>query len=115
MLTKSGDYRYPRISVGMVDRDVIERVAAIWGVSVQRHKPYGVSRQVQYRAWLSGERSLAVMRALYPLMGARRRAQIDAVLEHEAARGDPNEARRAWSSEAMSRRERDERGRLKAR
>ena len=56
--------------------------------------------------------SIRHMRALYPLMGIRRKAQIETVFAFEESRPDPNRARRRWSREAVRSRSRDALGRL---
>jgi len=109
---KAKTYRYARVGVSMTDHDVVARVAGLLDATVVSVKPSGVSRLQQYRAVLVGQRAVSLMRAVYPFMGLRRRAQIDGVLDFERARPDPNAARRRWSSDAVRSRPRDERGRL---
>ncbi len=105
-------YRYARIGVTMTDRDVVARAADLMDVGVIIVRPSGASRLPQFRAHVQGQRAVALMRVLYPHLGRRRRAQIDKVLAFEAARPDPNQARREWSSKAVRVRHRDEVGRL---
>ena len=105
-------YRYARIGISMTDRDVVARVAALLDASVASVKPSGVSRLPQFRAVLVGQKAVTLMCAMYPLMGERRRRQIEKVLDFEKTRPDPNTARRRWSSDAARSRPRDERGRL---
>ena len=73
-------YLYPRIGVSMTDRDVIERVARFWSGKVSVVKPAGVSKKTSYRTHLFGKRAVRMMRLLRPLMGERRRKQIDNTL-----------------------------------
>jgi hypothetical protein len=105
-------YRYARVGVTMTDSDVVERAARLMDARVMRLRPAGVSRLPQFRAQVQGQRAVALMRLLYPHLGERRRTQIDAVLDFEAMRPDPNQARREWSSGAANRRPRDKLGRL---
>jgi len=77
------EYRYPRISVGMTDRDVIERAA--WLLGERRAYPLPAEKQdrgkkPQFRASLSGWAAAEVMRRLRPWMGKRRGADIDQIL-----------------------------------
>jgi hypothetical protein len=72
----------PRVQVVMTDRDVLEHVAALVGVSV-----YAVpvdSRNADwhpcYRVIVNGQRATQLMRVLRPLMGERRQHQIDAAM-----------------------------------
>jgi hypothetical protein len=96
----------------MTDRDVIERAATLMDANVQHLKPTGASRLPYFRAVVQGQRAVSLMKLLRPQLGTRRRGQINAVLAFEAARADPNIARREWSARSASRRSRDERGRL---
>lgn len=72
----------PEISVNMIDRDIIERVAELFGT-----KPYGPriyktrpEAQPYYRARLRGKRAAELMKQLYPMLGERRRQRIDEIL-----------------------------------
>jgi hypothetical protein len=79
----------PRIQVAATDEDVIQRIAAIWGVSYWRSpetrnpawKPY-------YRVQVRGRRAVDLMRELRPLMGIRRQQQIDRALEDWSPRAN---------------------------
>lgn len=70
-----------RIAVQMTDRDVIERVAALWGVSfcgtstAKKHHKKGWSTQIR------GSRAGVLMEQLKPFMSKRRQAQIEAALD----------------------------------
>jgi hypothetical protein len=107
-------YRYARVGLTMTDRDVVGKTAALMDAGVSNIKPSGVSRLPQFRAVVQGRRAVALMRLWYPTLGQRRRSQIETVLDYEATRSDPNQARREWSSEAVRGRNRDLRGRLTA-
>jgi hypothetical protein len=87
----------------MTDRDVVERVAALFGTSLhEQRRTYGVSRKLTYRAVLTGTRAADLMRALRPLMGERRRAKIDEVLAEYEARVPTAVRRREACSAAAS-------------
>jgi len=105
-------YRYPRIGVNMTDSDVISHVASIWGVSVYVMRPSGVSKKVSYRSTIVGSRAADWMRRLYPMMGRRRREQIDAALVEWKATASANERRRVWSRRAAASRSRTPQGRF---
>lgn len=105
-------YRYPRVGVTMTDRDVIERVAALFGTSVYAVKPGPQSNLTSYRFTLVGSRAANLMEMLRPWMGGRRQGQIDAALAEYAEREPANELRRRWSARACSDRPRDAKGRL---
>lgn len=70
------DPNRPRITIGMTDRDVIEKVADLFGVEyiaeIDR-EDYKTSYKVQIR----GMKAIDLMCELRPLMGERRQQQID--------------------------------------
>ena len=71
----------PRISLEMTDRDIVERAATLMGGNaVERINLRNVLWKPAYRVSLKGSRAVALMQILYPKMGVRRRAQIDAAL-----------------------------------
>jgi hypothetical protein len=61
----------------MVDRDVVERVAGLLGVSAMVVPQRQVNWRTTYTARLRGSRAVPWMKLLRPLMGKRRREQID--------------------------------------
>lgn len=65
----------PIISCRMTDRDVIERVAFIFGRSIQSFErdPH----KTEYATTIKGSPAVHLMRILRPLMGSRRQAAID--------------------------------------
>jgi hypothetical protein len=78
----------PRIQISMTDQDVVERVAAFFGIQyiqVRRQGKEGQNWKTAYNVFLRGKRAIALMKILYPLMGKRRRKQI----EHALASYDP--------------------------
>lgn len=87
----------PRIQVTMTDEDVIVRIANILGVrynalhrSTDGEKAW---KQAYFICW-RGKRALEWMRKLYPLMGARRQAQIDqALASHDPFKHYKNNAK----------------------
>lgn len=75
--------RYPRVRVGMTDRDTVGRVATLMGVKVRlsyRRAP----ESAMWHAEVSGARAAEIMRLVLPHMGARRSAKIATVLGHSA-------------------------------
>ncbi|MFG3715820.1 hypothetical protein [Micromonospora sp. NPDC047730] len=73
--------RYPRVRVAMKDRDVVGRAATLMGCSVRlslRPPP----QAAMWHAEIQGPAAEAVMRAVLPIMGARRSAKIAEVLGH---------------------------------
>lgn len=72
-------HRYPRIRLGMTDRDVVGRAASLMD-SKLRLALHPAPVQPTWHAEISGERAAAIMREVLPFMGARRSQRIAAVL-----------------------------------
>lgn len=79
---------YVRVQIAMVDRDVIERVASLFGTSVTLRSVASGVRQAMWNTQVSGPRAIALMRMLRPWMGERRTKQIDAALAAPTSRPD---------------------------
>lgn len=78
--------RYPRIRLGMTDRDVVGRAATLMGTRVRlslRKAPY----KPTWHAEIQGTKAAALMERLLPHMGARRSATIAAILADYRLRG----------------------------
>lgn len=71
--------KYPRIRVGMTDRDVVGRVATLLGTSI-RMTISKVGYKSSYHAEMSGQRAADMMWRLLPHMGARRSSKIGEIL-----------------------------------
>lgn len=68
----------PTISMVSTDLDVAERVARLLGVNyIQHTRPTNKKWKKQYSVLLRGAKAVAMMELLRPLMGERRRQQID--------------------------------------
>ena len=77
--------QYPQISLGMTDRDIIERVAVIFKrtVSQQQSKQLcknGESHKRLYKVRVGGADAVAIMRQIRPWLGARRGAKVDELI-----------------------------------
>lgn len=73
--------KYPRVRVGMSDRDVVGRAATLLGARVRLSlKP--APNAAMWHAEISGTKATEIMVAILPHMGARRSAKIAAVLGH---------------------------------
>lgn len=105
-------YYYPRIHIRMTDKDVVERVAEMWGNSVQAIKPGPQSHLTSYGTQISGSRAVEWMMVIRPYMGKRKKEQIASAIEAHEQKPDANELRRSWSSASAASRKRDEKGRL---
>jgi hypothetical protein len=81
-ITERPEYWRPVLSLQMTDRDVVARVAAIWGVAVvSGGKPRFEHYKPTFIAKISGSRGADWMLYLRPLMGERRQGQIDMALD----------------------------------
>lgn len=73
--------KYPRIRLGMTDRDVVGRAATLLGGKVRLSlKP--APAQAMWHVEISGTKATEIMRAILPHMGARRSAKIATILGH---------------------------------
>ena len=71
--------KYPRVRVGMTDRDVVGRAATLIGSRVRlslKPAPY----QATWHAEITGAKAAEVMRAVLPFMGSRRSGRIASIL-----------------------------------
>jgi DNA-binding transcriptional regulator YiaG len=84
----------PHVSLEMTDKDVVERAALLMeGKAVRVNIRNDLWKQ-SYRVIIRGSRGVALMRLLYSMMSARRRAQIDAALETYIPRKKGDNTRR---------------------
>ncbi len=75
------DQRQPIVRVQMTDRDVIERVARLMGVSVVCLKARSSNWKNTFCATLRGGSAVALMQVFFPLMGVRRKQQIEKAIQ----------------------------------
>lgn len=71
--------KYPRIRLGMTDRDVVGRAASLMGARIRMSIPLDHSKTM-FHTEISGARAAAIMRTLLPYMGARRSGKIGQIL-----------------------------------
>ena len=71
--------KYPRVRVGMTDRDVVGRAATLMGSRVTL-RLHDAPAQATWHAEVSGAKAVAVMEAVLPQMGARRSGAIATIL-----------------------------------
>lgn len=72
--------RHPVIALQMTDEDVVQRVGTMFGRKVTRWQARNENWQATYCVRITGSKAVAWMTALRPLMGIRRRVQIDAAV-----------------------------------
>lgn len=71
--------KYPRVRVGMTDRDVVGRAATLMGSRVTL-RLLKAPAQATWHAEISGAKAVAVMQAVLPHMGSRRSGVIATIL-----------------------------------
>lgn len=76
------DLKRPRIKISMTDADVIKRVNQLFAVDYYytRRTLRKAHWKTEYSTILRGKRANVLMSQLYPLMGERRRSQIQAAI-----------------------------------
>jgi hypothetical protein len=72
--------RHPILALQMTDEDVVARVAAMFGRRASCWQPREARWQRTFLVRVTGAKAVAWMTALHPLMGQRRREQIDRAL-----------------------------------
>ena len=73
--------RYPRIRLGMKDRDVVGRAATLLGARV-RVTFHPAPKAAMWHTEISGAAALDLLTALLPHMGVRRSAKIAEIIGH---------------------------------
>lgn len=72
------DPNRPRIAVHMPDKDIIERVAEFFEVSyIHEVVPSNKNWSTTYRVIVRGPKAIEIMKKVRPIMGDRRKQQID--------------------------------------
>ena len=72
--------RSPIVQVSMIDRDIIERAGALFETGVHVILPRREGWKTAYAVRVRGARAVLWMHRLRPLMGERRRGQIDVAI-----------------------------------
>lgn len=73
--------RGPAIVLRMSDRDVVDRVAVLWGGrKVDCLKPGLLGKLDSHRVRIGGRKAQEVMRRIRPWLGERRAARVDELL-----------------------------------
>jgi hypothetical protein len=76
----------PRIQISMGDKDIIERVAKMFGANVcGPYGPYTTQKEPYWYTHCSADKAERWMKEVRPLMGARRQGRIDELLAKWAA------------------------------
>jgi len=71
--------KYPRIRLGMTDRDIVGRAASLMDATI-RLSLHAPPEKATWHTEISGARAAEIMRAILPFMGARRSQRIADVL-----------------------------------
>ncbi len=72
--------KLPVLSLRMTDLDIVERVARICDVAIQKGRGALSHYKAQYVISLRGKAAFEIMFTLFPLLGVRRRAKISELL-----------------------------------
>lgn len=88
----------PRIGIQMTDYDIIWRVSKMFGVKYVQPRRYEKNGWKQcYCAVLRGSKAVDLMKRLRPLMGSRRKKQIDNALNgYKARKSGDNKRKLNW-------------------
>lgn len=71
----------PRIEISMTDRDVVERVAAVFhSNTLGPYGPYTTQKKHYWYTHVSGARAIAIMLSIYTFMSHRRKQRIEELL-----------------------------------
>lgn len=101
MRAPPSDPRRPIVALSMTDEDVVQRAARLManGHYARSDRRPGKWKPT-FRVFVKGAPAVELMRALRPLMGTRRQAQIDAALASFRSSPDhPNNKRYDWPSD----------------
>lgn len=77
----------PVISVNMTDKDVVEKVAELFGTKVLPLKKRKQKWKDNYATRVRGKKAVEIMMVLKPLMGTRRQHQIEKALASYSVQG----------------------------
>jgi hypothetical protein len=81
-----------RISLAMVDLDLVTRYAQIWDLAPPRPVPppkHRSNRQMQWGSYAYGRRALEIMQAVLPYLGERRTAKVREIERLMGQKYDP--------------------------
>ena len=70
----------PVICIGMTDKDIIQRVARLFGRKVYGPYKYRLEHKAIYKTRILGAKAIGWALTLYSLLGARRKQQIRTML-----------------------------------
>lgn len=76
--------KYPRIKLHMTDLDIIQRVATLFEIKyICTIKEKNTNWKDSYSILVKGKRAVRIMNELYPLMGTRRKQQIENAIGYQ--------------------------------
>lgn len=74
-------YKYTAlITVGMTDKDIIQKLAFFWGTTVRMQRSQIANNKPYYVTVIHGKQAISWMMTLYSLMGKRRKAKIKDII-----------------------------------
>ncbi len=101
---------HPIVAVEMTDEDIVARIAQLWGCSYQLWPRRKSHHKDTFRVRLTGGSAVAAMRAVYPLLGNRRRQQIDTALACYVQKSRGGQNKKITAEQAAEIRERRDLG-----
>lgn len=75
------------IAINMTDKDIIDKVAQWWGVSVCLPRKQEDHHKQSYRCMIRGSRAVTWMESIYGWMGERRKSQINTAIDSHKPKG----------------------------
>lgn len=78
----------PRIRVKMGDKDVVERIAELWKTKVYNRVDGRSNHNQMYEVSIHGDTAIYWMKAVFQLMGDRRRIKILEILQYYEAKNN---------------------------
>ncbi len=76
-----------RIDLQMTDKDIVERAAILLhGVNIVERISNNPKHKNVYRCVLNGEKAVDIMKQILPIMGKRRQARIQQIIERQTGR-----------------------------
>jgi len=92
----------PILRVSMTDRDVVERVAKLFGRAVVRLRRRRPHHKLPYATTIEGAPAVQLMCAVRPFLGKTRQLQIDLAISSWQTRRGPRRRSRAGGADSIS-------------
>jgi len=85
---KSNFFDTARVKITTTDEEIVKRIAIFWGRKVHAYEngPERIGTKTYYEVWLCGEAAVRFLVKIRPLLGSRRREQIDNVFNSKLSK-----------------------------